>query len=33
MSLDFIEPVNELLEKVKELTGKDIEFIDVTGAR
>ena len=28
MSLDFIEPVNELLEKVKEPTGKDIEFIE-----
>lgn len=28
MSLDFIKPVNELLEKVKELTGKDIEFIE-----
>ena len=27
MSLDLIEPVNEILEKVKELTGKDIEFI------
>lgn len=28
MSLDLIEPVNEILEKVREHTGKDIEFIE-----
>ena len=28
MSLDLKESVNEILEKVKQLTGKDIEFIE-----
>jgi len=28
MSLNLIEPVNEILQKVKEVTGKDIEFIE-----
>lgn len=28
MSLHLIEPVNEILEKVRELTGKDVKFIE-----